>query len=1569
MADNPGNILDARGTITIKFRADEVERGTRLIAQEVGRAKTSLTDLNGILKQVDRAAADGAKGFTTQASAAKQSASESARLAEIHARVAREMQASKAATEAAAKVDREFAQLQRQVARERDQAGAAASRAAREQVQASQQAGRAAAAQARESRQLLTAQVALDRATGNYTAALTRIDSALSTTSSNTAEYARLSALAARVTKEQEQAVERAAAAHRQLDTATETSGDGVGRFSGAVDTATGLLGTLGVSLGVAEIIQFGIGAARSANSLEDTNVSVKALAGSTEAYQKVLEGARAQQRLFGGTLESNIQQLGGLSNIARNTGLEIQELSDVASRLLVLDPSANFSDAAIALREAFSGDLTSLSERFELPKRELAAFKDESLSAADKLKVLDDFLTKVGITSKVVADRLTTDSQAFRDFGIAVGDATGRVGSDLSQTFAPLARLLTATFNQVGDAAKNAGVALNESTGLDEFNSKLQEINDKQLGPLVPKLQTLTQAQYDLARSLVASGTSAEDAYKRVTALGPSLQRAVDAFNENPQGLSSTIRDALPDLIKIATQSKESAGQVDLLLDVFGHTGDIEFFQEQLLDLVRAQKAQADQSAASAQYSSAYTSVLKEAGEQAGLTAEDLAKLVKEQEKITGDATAALEKVIFSEVGLFAERENRQQEHNERLAELTENYTDRLADLNEKLKQATTNKQREAIQEQIGELEKGYKDQQGVVEQGFKDQQDAAARAYAEAQAAQLKHLGGMLINYVENQIKSEKITVERGNTLISAIQQQYGILPTVAQQTFGAATGIIANFAADATVSASDVARAIYGTGEAAVDLQQKYERLKGKYVAELEAKRAAGSISVEEYDQQLKTLERRVVTEVLIQERVETVVENQVKSNRARERTADEVVTVTADTTSAAANIDKLVQKLDTLPSAHTLTLTDNATDTTVRIDTLNKTITGLPKESTITLLDNSGQTTTNMGAVASAVLTLPDGKQIALSSNADALISSMGDTRTAVLTLPDGKQIILNTNAGAVLAQFRDVTEVLNSIPANVTTNINARIDPMLRRQSPAPIEQVLSSVRAFERQPAQLRIDLPNSRTLIDTLKAVDQLRLTGSFARGSLPIGGSFGRDTLPIDGTFTDRRFSFAGRFDDRPGADAPMFRVDDPVGRSIGTLVSALDRSATEQRRAVDASATLSETLRRPQALPDEAAIRQLLRTGDFQGGIAGLQEDDPLISALLDLARQNKTENQAAVDEVIRLLQTGDFRGGIFGLAEDHPLITALLDERVRVAAPTGARTGRPVPPRGGARPDGDATYTLDPPTRDGIREINLLTGAVRDGTRQQERATRSTISLSDMLLRSTREQQELPRRLGDTLRQGQRLGIDGSFTSRFAFNGRFDEQAGTPRADGMIRLDDPIARSGIQFIDALGSAATKAAAATTEATDATAEAETQELSAAEATVQLTQAIVAATGPIGSLGQAVQDAIARIGGAAILPVGTGATYGTGRPVAPPLTIGGPSTPVAPPPMFATQPPAARGGAIGLSSGSGAPQQVTYEDNRHIEYKIDSALTYSKIKHDLQRDERNARSPYKGK
>lgn len=75
-------------------------------------------------------------------------------------------------------------------------------------------------------------------------------------------------------------------------------------------------------------------------NELEKTLITFRVLSGSQEAYEKNLAAARAQQDRFGGSLQDTVEGMSSFANLSRRTGIEIQELTNLARAMAIIDPA-----------------------------------------------------------------------------------------------------------------------------------------------------------------------------------------------------------------------------------------------------------------------------------------------------------------------------------------------------------------------------------------------------------------------------------------------------------------------------------------------------------------------------------------------------------------------------------------------------------------------------------------------------------------------------------------------------------------------------------------------------------------------------------------------------------------------------------------------------------------------------------------------------------------------------------------------------------------------------------------------------------------------------------------------------------------------------------------------------------------------------------------------------------------------------------------------------------------------------------------------------------------------------
>lgn len=242
------------------------------------------------------------------------------------------------------------------------------------------------------------------------------------------------------VLQQQERAAQQAAKA------ASARKAPSLGGVVGGLGQAAG---ALGIGIGVSQVVGAGVEAGQEALALRETLNTLKALTGGTEDYAHVLEVARRQQVLFGGSLRDNLEGLQGLVITARSSGAELETLINLSERLNILDPAQGTQGARIALSEALSGDPRSLALRYEIPRDALAKLTDESLNTSDRLKVLDDYLNKIGLSAGVVGERVDQDAQAFRQLAADLEgvqtDTGDKLATSLSNAATGLSRLIRA--------------------------------------------------------------------------------------------------------------------------------------------------------------------------------------------------------------------------------------------------------------------------------------------------------------------------------------------------------------------------------------------------------------------------------------------------------------------------------------------------------------------------------------------------------------------------------------------------------------------------------------------------------------------------------------------------------------------------------------------------------------------------------------------------------------------------------------------------------------------------------------------------------------------------------------------------------------------------------------------------------------------------------------------------------------------------------------------------------------------------------------------------------------------
>ena len=218
-----------------------------------------------------------------------------------------------------------------------------------------------------------------------------------------------------------------------------------VSAFAGSLLNVYGL-----VASAVGTVVNLTTQLIQKANELDKVASTVNALGGSFSSFSEAMKVATTQQALYGGTLTETMQGLTSLMPITKRYGVDLAQLDNVARRLAVVDPLQGFAGASIALKEFFSGDITSLSRRFEIDRKSLNSIKAAG-TQAEQLVALDKALAGMGISTDVLAAKTQTAAVKFDRAGASWENFQTVVGKSLQSTFAPAADAVSELFSESG--------------------------------------------------------------------------------------------------------------------------------------------------------------------------------------------------------------------------------------------------------------------------------------------------------------------------------------------------------------------------------------------------------------------------------------------------------------------------------------------------------------------------------------------------------------------------------------------------------------------------------------------------------------------------------------------------------------------------------------------------------------------------------------------------------------------------------------------------------------------------------------------------------------------------------------------------------------------------------------------------------------------------------------------------------------------------------------------------------------------------------------------------------------
>ena len=402
--------------------------------------------------------------------------------------------------------------------------------------------------------------------------------------------------------------------------------------------------GLLGVGYSINSLVQLGAEAITAGNALTTVQATLRAVAGSQEAYDRILQEATKNQMLFGGSLEQSLGTMQQFAFIANRTGADLGQLNDVAQLLSVVNPFEGFEGAGFALSELFAGDITSIVERFNLPRQAIRDLLNESSSAEEIIAGLTSLLAEQGITAETLAARTDTVAQTYQTLGTLASNTFVQIGQSAAAAFEPVALLLSKMMglNEILATETNVAAATTART-YEQYSAAIDEAaaaTDDAGKRIELQNMKLNEAQFTYMQALVMTGVTMESAIDQAQLYGRTWVELTEGagYYEEQSGALAEAQALLAEATRnAAIQNREqAAAQADAIGIIDTSTLATKALDDALGEATKAMFAAANANLSLDEQAQQAAMALLEAGEAGRLAALKL-----------GDSTSNIDKLI----------------------------------------------------------------------------------------------------------------------------------------------------------------------------------------------------------------------------------------------------------------------------------------------------------------------------------------------------------------------------------------------------------------------------------------------------------------------------------------------------------------------------------------------------------------------------------------------------------------------------------------------------------------------------------------------------------------------------------------------------------------------------------------------------------------------------------------------------------------------------------------------------------------------------------------------------------
>lgn len=292
-----------------------------------------------------------------------------------------------------------------------------------------------------------------------------------------------------------------------------------------------GLRALSGAAQGVAQALGVGLNV-----QVENTRAQMMAFTKSVEATDAIMGFMREEADKTPFTFQEMAGSMATLIPAARQAGIPLKELTHTAEVLAASHPEQGLSGAAFALREAVSGDFTSIIERFDLPRQRINQLKDQGIPA---LQAVQTAMQEMGLDMELVTNLGTTLSGRWSTFTDTIDDLRRRISEPVFDALKDGLITLQGWFDKNKEAVQ--GFADLVAGGLRDAISRFQAFAGEVFaalgrGDIQGALDAILRSIVELGRSMFGAG------FELVSNLAGGILSGIGAVMDAAASVASSI-------------------------------------------------------------------------------------------------------------------------------------------------------------------------------------------------------------------------------------------------------------------------------------------------------------------------------------------------------------------------------------------------------------------------------------------------------------------------------------------------------------------------------------------------------------------------------------------------------------------------------------------------------------------------------------------------------------------------------------------------------------------------------------------------------------------------------------------------------------------------------------------------------------------------------------------------------------------------------------------------------------------------------------------------------------------